>query len=96
MILVDATAIPQPTPAREHGRCGHGLDDLTGYVVAYSRLDAATGAVTFEDIAHVADATQYARALELVREARRKVESGEVDATYAVIHHVYAGDHRMT
>lgn len=73
--------------------CGHGTRDLAGYVVAYSHL-AQDNAVTFTDIAWFQDAALYTAALALVREARRKVYAGEVDATYAVIHHVYRDGHR--
>lgn len=86
--------IPQPTPAREHARCNHGHADTIGYVVAYSHLSNNYNDVRFTDIEYVQGSTNYGRALELVHEARRKAESGEVDATYAVIHTVYADGHR--
>ncbi|MFD0032490.1 hypothetical protein ACFVJK_30335 [Streptomyces sp. NPDC127172] len=85
---------PPLRPRRDCAACSHGLDDIIGYVVAYSRL--AGHGVTFEDVAYVEGATRYARALELVHEARRKVTAGEVAATYAVIHPVYAGGHRTS
>lgn len=84
--------IPQPTPSIGHVNCGHGQSDSTGYVVAYSHVNG--NEVTFTDIEHVQGSTNYSRALELVYEARRKVRSGDVDAVYAVIHHVYDGGHR--
>lgn len=84
--------IPQPTPSIGHVNCGHGQSDSTGYVVAYSHVSG--NEVTFTDIEHVQGSTNYSRALELVYEARRKVRSGEVDAVYAVIHHIYEGGHR--
>lgn len=94
-MAITATVIPQPTPAAEHARCNHGHDDTTGYVVAYSHLDPATGEVTFTDIAYVRGAVNYGRALDEVRKARRAVLDGVVDAAWAVIHHVYSDGHRM-
>jgi hypothetical protein len=85
--------IPQPTPAREHGRCNHGQADTVGYVVAFSHLSG--NEVTFEDIEYVDGAANYGRALEIVRGARAVIERGIKDATYAVIHPVYADGHRM-
>jgi hypothetical protein len=85
--------IPQPTPAREHGRCNHGQADTVGYVVAFSHLSG--NEVTFEDIEYVDGAANYGRALEIVRGARAVIERGIKDATYAVIHTVYADGHRM-
>lgn len=86
-------AIPQPTPTREHGRCNHGTHDTAGYVVAFSHLRGDE--VTFEDIEYVDGATNYGKALEIVRGARAVIARGLKDATYAVIHTVYANGHRM-
>lgn len=88
------TAIPQPTDWREHARCSHGHGDLAGYVVTFTHFDPATGKTTFEDIEYVDRATNYARALEVVRGARAVIARGIKDATYAVVHHVYADGHR--
>ncbi|MFH8805281.1 hypothetical protein ACH4F6_38030 [Streptomyces sp. NPDC017936] len=86
--------IPQPTDWREHTRCSHGLTDTAGYVVTFTHFDPATGKTTFEDIEYVDGATNYARALEIVRGARAVISRGIEDATYAVIHDVYADGHR--
>lgn len=88
------TAFPAVTSFREHAACNHG-PDLTGYVVAYTRFDAATGTTSFEDIAYIEDATEYQDALDIVHNARNLIERGEVDATYAVIHNIYKGGHRL-
>lgn len=85
-------AIPALGHRYNHLRCNHGLADTIGYVVAYSHL--TDNDVTFTDITYVEGANQYGKALELVREARAKVQAGQVDAAYAVIHHVYTGGHR--
>lgn len=72
--------------------CSHGVSDITGYVVAYSRISGDR--VLFEDIAYIPDANGYAKALDLVQGARSKVDSGAVEAAYAVIHTVYGDGHR--
>jgi hypothetical protein len=92
--MTTTTAIPQPTDWREHARCSHGLGDTIGYVVTYTRFDNATGTTTREDIEYVEDATHYGYAVDLVHQARERIDQGEVDATYAVIDCVYEGEHR--
>lgn len=86
------TPIPTLDDRHNHLKCNHGLADTIGYVVAYSHINGND--VTFTDIAYVEGANQYGKALVLVREARAKVAAGQVDAAYAVIHHVYTGGHR--
>lgn len=88
-----AVTIPQPTSAADHTRCSHGQSDTVGYVVAYSRVNGDS--VTFTDIDYVEGASKYPAALSLVREARQRIIEGRVAASYAVIHTVYAGGHRM-
>lgn len=94
MTQAPATGIPQPTDWHEHVRCSHGTDDLTGYVVTFTHFDPEAGETTFEDIEYVDGATNYGRALEIVRGARAVIDRGIKDATYAVVHDVYAGGHR--
>lgn len=84
--------IPQPTPSIGHVRCSHGQADAIGYVVTFTHLNGND--VTFEDIEYVDGATNYVKALEIVRGARVAIAQGIKDATYAVIHHVYEGGHR--
>lgn len=91
----ETSAIPQPTPAREHARCNHGHADTVGYVVSFTHFDPETGETTFEDIEYVDGATNYGKALEIVRGARAVIARGIKDAAYAVIHTVYADGHRM-
>lgn len=89
----ETPAIPQPTPVSEHARCNHGHADTTGYVVAFTHVSG--NEVTFEDIEYVDGASNYGKALEIVRGAHAVIERGIKDATYAVIHTVYADGHRM-
>lgn len=86
------SAIPALDDRNNHLKCNHGLADTIGYVVAYSHVNGND--VTFTDIVYVEGANQYSQALGLVRAARAKVAAGQVDAAYAVIHHVYTGGHR--
>lgn len=86
---------PPITPASDHVRCGHGPGDLTGYVVTYASVDAATGATTFNDIEWIDDATQLGYALEVQLDARAQIQAGRVQAADAVLHLVYEDDHRI-
>jgi len=86
------TGIPPLLPRETCERCSHGLHDVTGFVVAYSHL-SPTG-VHFTDIMHLEGAHAYAHAQQLRNAALTRIQRGNVDATYAVIHTVHAGNHR--
>jgi hypothetical protein len=91
---VTSAAIPPLTPLEGCAGCQHGLHDVIGYVVAYSHL-SDTG-VRFTDIVYTEGAQSYAYARELRDAAIRRIQERRVDATYAVIHWVYEGGHRVS
>lgn len=80
-----------PAP-HSHNLCAahsHGLDDIAGYVVTITRLDATTGITSREDVAMVTPSTNYGKAVEMANTVRHLIRTGEIDATYAVIDTVY-------
>lgn len=86
-------AIPQPTPASEHARCHHGLNDIIGYVVRITGIDGASG--QNRDVAYIEGRYRYNQALTLVRELREQIFRNEINAIYAVIDQVHEGGHRL-
>jgi hypothetical protein len=93
-VRVTTTGIPPLLPREACLRCGHGLHDVAGFVVAYSHLSQA--GVHFTDIVHVEGARSYAQARQFRDAAVGRIQRGEVDAAYAVIHWVYEGGHRTS
>jgi hypothetical protein len=98
--ITEPTLIPALTETPDHRPtsgwpdCHHTLDDIIGYVVAYTKSEPVTLNVTFTDIAFIDNPNEYAEALTIKGDHLSKCYRKEVEQDWVVVHTVYKGGHR--